>query len=138
MNCKTSSRLGLSLTFVAMFTALFIAGCGSGEPATYEVRGTVEWKGEPVTDGYVNFFPDGGQPVKADAGKIANGAFVFRSTAGPKTVEIWANREKPGQTSKVMGMREKEQYIPAKYNSQSTLKAEVTPAGPNQFTFKLD
>ena len=134
MNRKISTRLGLSLAFALMFTV----GCGPREPATYEVRGTVAWKGQPVPDGYVNFSPEGGQSVKVDAGKITDGAFVFRSTAGPKTVEIWANREKPGQTNKVMGMREKEQYIPAKYNSQSTLKADVTPEGPNQFTFTLE
>src|SRR5437762_8595277 len=111
MNRKSSSRFGLSFAFAA----IFIAGCGPREPATYEVRGTVAWKGQPLPDGYVIFSPSDGQSLKDDAGKITAGAFVFRSTAGPKTVEIWANREKPGQTNKVMGMREKEQYIPAKY-----------------------
>jgi hypothetical protein len=134
MNRTMATRLGWLFAFLAMSTA----GCGPREPATYEVRGTVAWKGQPVPDGYVNFLPGDGQSVKVDAGKIEGGAFVFRSTAGPKTVEIWANREKPGQTNKVMGLREKEQYIPAKYNSQTTLKADVTPEGPNQFTFKLE
>ena len=134
MNCKVSSQLGLTFAIVAIIAA----GCGPREPATYEVRGTVEWKGQPLPEGYVNFAPGEGQSLKVDAGQITGGAFVFRSTAGAKTVEIWANREKAGQTNKVMGMREKEQYIPAKYNSQSTLKANVTPEGPNEFTFKLE
>lgn len=113
-----------------------VAGC-SNEPPTYPVKGTVTWQGQPLPDGHVVFKPDG-QNIRPDADKITNGEFAFRATQGAKRVEIWANREKPGQEkNKVMGLREKEQYIPKRYNSETTLKIEVKTTGENQYEFVL-
>ena len=36
-----------------------------------------------------------------------------------------------------MGVKKRQAYIPATYNSESTLTAEVAPGGKNQFTFDL-
>ncbi len=109
------------------------AGCSNG---TYEVSGTVTWQGKPLPSGHIVFSDPHGQSTPA-AGKVADGKFSLRTVPGKKRVEISANREKAGQTNKVMGMREQEQYLPAKYNAQSLLTAEVKSDGPNLFTFEL-
>ena len=112
------------------------AGCGPSGPPTYPVTGTVTWKKAPLPDGHIIFYAEDNQTRPA-AEKIKDGKFEFRATAGKKRVEILANREKPGQTNVVMGMREKEQYIPAKYNSATTLSVEVKSDGTNHFEFPL-
>ena len=56
-------------------------------------------------------------------------------TEGPKRVEITATRESP--TPAADGLPNYVSYIPAAYNSQSTLTAEVKPGGDNTFTFDL-
>lgn len=122
--------------FAPLTLLLLLAGC-SNEPATYPVKGTVMWQGQPLLDGHVVLNPDGPESIRPDAGKIEKGEFAFRATAGKKRVEIWANREKPGQVNKVMGLREKEQFIPRRYNTESILKIEVSPRDENKYEFVL-
>ncbi len=118
------------------WVVLALAGCSQTGLITYQVSGTVTWKEDPLPDGYIVFEAKDGK-AHAAAGKITNGEFSFRSTAGPKIVRIMANREKPGQTNKVMGLREKEQYLPEKYNVNTELQIKVTADGDNRFTFDL-
>lgn len=126
----------MSRNLLPLAVLLILAGC-SNEPRTYPVKGTVTWQGAPLPDGHVVLNPDG-QNIRPDAGPIVNGTFDFRATEGAKRVEIWANREKPGQEkNKVMGLREKEQYIPKRYNSETTLRLEVKSSGENQYEFVL-
>ena len=114
-----------------------LAGCGAPSgPVTYPISGAVTWKKAPLAEGDIVLLDESGAAHPA-AGKIKNGAFEFRSTPGKRRVEIQANREKPGQENVVMGMRDKEQYIPAQYNSKSTLSIEVKSDGQNKFNFEL-
>ena len=69
------------------------------------------------------------------AGQIVNGKFECRVSDGQKRVEITATRESP--TPAPDGLPNFVSYIPAAYNSQSTLTAEVKPDGENTFTFDL-
>lgn len=48
-----------------------------------------------------------------------------------------AMKVKPGGARDAFGAPAPEDYLPARYNTQSTLHAEVTPTGPNQFDFAL-
>ncbi len=125
-------RQGVRFLIPALALA-FAAGCGNG---ALEVTGSVTWQGKPLPEGHIVFLAQDGQTTPA-AGKVSDGQFSFRSTPGKKRVEISANREKPGQTNKVMGMREREQYLPPKYNANSILTAEVKTDGANLFTFDL-
>ena len=36
-----------------------------------------------------------------------------------------------------MGLQPREQYVPARYNSETTLTSEVTADGENAFTYDL-
>lgn len=111
-------------------------GCGGGV-ARYDVSGTVTYDGQPVERGEISLVPD--DPAQApEGGTIESGRFRLQATAGPKTVQIRGSRPLPPerQDNPQMGLLY-EDYIPARYNRESTLKAEVAPRGPNVFTFEL-
>jgi len=111
------------------------SGCGPSGPKTYPVSGTVTFKGEKIPKGHIVFSPIDGSTAP-NAGEIVNGRFDLRATAGKKRVEILADRE-VGKMDPVMHTIPRQAYIPAKYNTQSTLEREVTPEGDNEFVFDL-
>jgi hypothetical protein len=74
--------------------------------------------------------------LAADAGKISGGQFTFLAKPGKKRAEIRAVRE-VGEVIREMGVKARQSYIPAKYNAETTLTAEVVAGGKNQFTFEL-
>jgi hypothetical protein len=118
-----------------LITPFVLGGCGQSGPRTYEGSGTVTFDGQPLPEGDI-LFHAAGNDVASDAGKIQNGQFKFRAKAGPKRVEILAAREVPGSMNPVMGPL-RENYIPAQYNTATTLTADVKEKGPNQFDYPL-
>ncbi|MEN6492877.1 MAG: hypothetical protein ABFD16_01180 [Thermoguttaceae bacterium] len=118
---------------------LLLSGCDSRGPQTYTVSGSVTFDGTSVADGQIVFRDEAGQ-IPTAAGPIAAGQFSFSSQAGPKRVEITAMRDIPGKMDRANpgeSVPAREMYIPAVYNTKSTLTAEVSPSGKNQFTFEL-
>jgi hypothetical protein len=108
-------------------------GCGGGGPKEYPVTGTVTFDGQPVEQGEIIFFPsDMGKPY---ASAIVSGKFECRVPVGEHRVEITATRESPTPASD--GLPNYESYIPAEYNTESTLTASVADGGDNTFTFEL-
>jgi predicted small lipoprotein YifL len=121
--------------WVAALVMAVLAGCGPSGPTTYPVSGTVAFDGKPVPEGDILFAPAEGSAVP-DSGNIQDGAFSFRAKPGRKRVEIEANRES-GPVDPTMGMAPRQSYIPDRYNTQTTLTAEVKPDGENRFSFDL-
>jgi hypothetical protein len=122
-----------SLAHIALLMALFMTlGCSS--PETVEVSGTVTWEGAPIPHGDIVFF-SADPHIPAVAGKIVDGAYAFQSKPGEKRVEIQSYRLSGKKTpaGKPIG----EMYIPERYNVNSTLTANVTLDGGNQFEFNL-
>lgn len=115
---------------------LFLTGCGgaSNAPTSVKVEGTVTFDGEPLSQGSIVFDPADGKGGSS-AGGIENGKFQFDSQLGQKKVLISASRV----TSKKDQYDEPitESYIPANYNSQTTLTADVKTGGENKFEFVL-
>jgi hypothetical protein len=111
------------------------AGCRHSGATTFPISGAVTYNGKPLPDGSIVLMPESG-PNAADAGAIHDGRFTFSAHAGKKKVEIRATRE-VGPVIRSMGARDKQSYIPAQYNSQTALKAEVVPDGSNHFVFDL-
>jgi len=119
-------------------TAL-LAGCGPGAPVPVPVHGKVTLDGTPLAEGQIAFITPGQVPEFIE---IRGGTFEGRAKWGPRRVEIAAYRpyQIPADIPKSMhGMMEggKENYLPDRYHSNSTLTAEVSPDGPNEFNFEL-
>jgi hypothetical protein len=101
------------------------------------VTGTVTWNGKPLPQGHITFEHEGGA-LAPDAGTIKDGMFEVMVKPGNKLVRINASRERPGaKFDPAMGAVPREAYIPARYNAETTLRATVTPEGPNTFTYTL-
>lgn len=127
-----SFRLLLFLSF-----GVILSGCTPDGPKTYPVSGTVTWEGAPLPDGHIVFASAGNDQTPA-AGQIVNGQYTLQAQAGPKLVQIQANREKRGAAvDPAMGAAAPEQYIPAHYNTKTKLNADVQADGQNRFDFQL-
>jgi hypothetical protein len=114
---------------------VLLVGCGPSGPKTYPISGTVSWNGQPVPKGHIVFASADGS-MAPDAGAILDGRFAFRAKAGHKRVEVYADRES-GPPDPVMHIAPRESYIPAEYNAQTTLTAEVVAGADNEFNFDL-
>lgn len=112
---------------------LCLLGCNRG-PTKYPVTGSVSWQGEPIANGDIIFYPEDASRLP-EAGKILNGRYEMKVTAGRKTVQLFASRLKLVE-NKAMGTGEREQIFPADYNAKSKLTVEIT-AGTNQANFHL-
>ena len=122
-------RIVFALTIPA--GAMFVAGCGGGTeggPRLYIVSGTVSFTGEPMKEADLLIRTVDG---KHSAGaKVTDGKFQLRAPAGSAIVEITALRDIPGQFQEENpGERVpvKEQFVPSKYNKESTLTMEIKP-----------
>jgi len=129
----------LSLYAVIVFS---IAGCGSSGDTVvlYPVTGVVLLDGEPLPEGDIIFLPADGKG-RSEGGSIKEGHFELKMIEGAKRVEVRASRDtgkladsgiEPGKKVPI-----RKDYIPAKYNDKSELKAEVTAGGENMFSFEL-
>jgi hypothetical protein len=127
-----ASQRHAGVIFLAII--LLAAGC-SGGPRKYPVSGTVTLDGKSLEEGDVYFMPLDPN-IAAEAGHIQAGQFRFEAREGTMRVEIRASREMPGKRSP-MGNIRKEEYIPSRYNRESTLEAEVRSSGENVYTFDL-
>jgi hypothetical protein len=147
--------LAIAICSVALITT---GGCNSGPP-TGDVSGTVTMDGQPVTNAIVTFVPqNGGQNAIGktdDSGKYE----LYRrgdrgALLGPHTVVITTVQEPSGPVEEISSDSDEylkqatggnrsdydraivKEPIPARYNKQSTLNAEVVK-GQNTFDFAL-
>ncbi|MCA9013916.1 MAG: hypothetical protein KDA77_01170 [Planctomycetaceae bacterium] len=131
------------LSFAMVFCSICVlAGCGAKTdgPKLVTVSGKITLNGEPLPGGDIIFRPADGQG-HAYAGKITDGTYTLDTEAGKKRVEIKSMREVPGKTTEdnpgeVVNVRE--QIVPTKYNSESTLEITVTEEGSGSTDFPLE
>lgn len=121
--------------FLVGFLGLVIAmGCGSSQPRTVPVSGTVKVDGQPLADGFMYFRTiETGALERFD---IKGGQFQGRAQLGPRRVEICANRPRMMIIDNVP-VEVQENIIHPSFNVASTLTAQVTSEGPNCFTFEV-
>ncbi len=104
---------------------------------TYPVSGSVTLDGAPLAEGKIRFLT--AETGALDVLDIQGGKFEGQAKAGNRRVEISAFRE--GEPMAPFPGAEPEptrvDYIPARYNTESELTANVTPEGPNQFDYEL-
>jgi hypothetical protein len=125
-----------------MLLAVVLAvGCDSG-PKRVDVRGKVTFDGKPVPEGEIRFIPVGPNAGPAAGGSIVQGKYEVGGkggvSVGKNRVEITAYRVPAGvKPDPNVPFVPKEQYLPEKYNTQSTLEFAV-PGGPGPLTKDFD
>jgi len=125
------------LVVVSGFIALTMgAGCA---PRGATVSGKVTLDGAPLDDANISFVPKADAQKQAGWATIAGGQYSIPETSGLGTgefrVEIRALRA-TGEKSSDPTMIPSKEIIPAKYNTQSQLTAEIKP-GENVKDFEL-
>ncbi|SFI37695.1 hypothetical protein [Planctomicrobium piriforme] len=123
---------------------LCLAGCGKAEDGyqRYTVSGTVNLDGKPLETGEIVFYPRKEGPVVSGA-PIQNGKFSL-----PESTGLTAGGYRVAIKSEVVegGGSAEDQFenppsvrslIPAKYNTETTLTAEVMHGPQNVLNFDL-
>ena len=141
LGCRVTCWCDLRHKLVCvLFLALVVGfiGCGPAGPRKYPVRGTVTFDGQPLEEGHIIFTPED-PSLSPEAGDIVQGEYRLQAHGGMQKVKVSASKEVPGTEGQgFRGLPLIEEYIPAKYNSATTLSAEVTPSGDNRFDFQLE
>ena len=116
-----------------------LAGCGGGDsgPELADVTGKVTLGGQPLANATVTFIPSGGDGTTASGTTGAEGDYELDYSLSKKgcqpgsyTVRITtAVEDDDGNLS--------EEKVPAKYNAETELKAEVK-SGSNTVDFALE
>jgi len=118
-----------------LLASVLLIGC-SHQPPLYEVTGSVTFDGQPIPEGDLLFITPAGTRGP-DPAKLAGGKYELKTTAGKKRVEISASKIRPGGARGAGGEPVAEEYVPARYNIQSELTADVQAKGKNTFDFEL-
>jgi hypothetical protein len=130
-----SRKTHFRVSAVLLVLSTIAAGC-SHEARRYPLSGRVTLDGEAVTSGDILLVPVAGDRGP-DAGTIKDGKYDLLATEGKKRVEISASKIRPGGARGAGGEPVAEEYIPARYNVESKLTAEVQPRKENRFDFSL-
>lgn len=144
-------RLSFHHVLVIFAVALLLCGCGSGRDphGRQAISGAVNFKGQPLDPGTIQFIAsETGKDASAGA-LIREGRYQIPREQGlpPGTYRVVitspeANKTDgpimppghPGVKMPPLGT----ERIPAKYNRETTLTAEVTDGGANSFDFNLE
>ncbi|PQO39141.1 hypothetical protein C5Y96_04570 [Blastopirellula marina] len=122
----TSSR---SLMCSALLVIVALVGCnGDGK---LSIDGTATWNGQPIQKGYIELQPVGdGHFASAE---IVDGKFRLQTTPGKRLVKVTAEK-KIGETPPTDRIPEAKpimfQFVPPKFNSESTLEMDITASNP--------
>ena len=127
---------------VAVF-AMCLVGCGENDGRA-TVRGTVTFANEPVERGTISLIPAQDTKGPTAGANIAMGKYTIAEN-GPvpgtykMVIEAYRETGKMIQTEalgEIVEVEETEQYIPAKYNTNTELLIEID-AGRNDHDFAL-
>ena len=122
-----------------------VCGCADSGPKRCAVSGIVTWKGKPLDQGVITFLAEdsalgsgGGDMIKdgrynipAKQGLLPGRYKVIISSADPRD-------KAPDPDSPPGYLPVAKDRIALKYNTKTTLTAEVTPQGQNRFDFDVD
>ena len=131
----------MGLVIGGVLALLCLVGCSEAE--SFEraaVDGTVTWNDAPLESGTIRFVPRRQTRGPVVFAPIIDGAFQLPVEAGPvpgrHTVEVTAMRRQPRESPHAQPMETAEQFIPARYNVDTVLEADIE-AGTNTLKFEL-
>jgi hypothetical protein len=116
-------------------------GCSGGDGGRERVRGHVKFKGQPLDQGTIQFWPES-EGANFEGTDIKDGAYEIPATKGllpgKYRVRIFSGdpREKEEAAPGESGPPAKER-IPARFNADSAEVREVKKGGPNEFDFDI-
>jgi hypothetical protein len=139
-------RVGDANRCLAVLLMAALCGCGEANPlGRRAISGTVTFQGQLLDYGAIRFEPTGGEnPVEAGA-VITQGKYQIAEAQGlpPGSYKVWITaqetgpelpaEEAPGETPRMVV----KDRIPAQYNVQTTLVAEVPATGNAELNFDL-
>ncbi len=141
---RRPSRRVLALGSLLCFSALI--GCGGPATDRVPVAGEVTIDGQPLDRGSIEFHPDGEEGT-VTGGVIREGTFEIPATQGAKpgkySVRIFASSggveaepdEPPGPEAEGQVAEER---IPAKYNTETELSADIGEQGAVDLRFEVN
>ena len=158
---KQGSRLSRWYRGGAMLALLIAAGCGRNDDLPRQpVSGTVSFDGQPLSEAWIEFRPEGEGGVTMAGAKIDGGTYSVPLADGliPGKYRVAISKPelnsepsplielKPARkgATKKQGIdpdpyapRFPKELIPARYNTKSDLIKEVKADQPNDFSFEL-
>ncbi|MGL6193763.1 MAG: hypothetical protein ACRC2T_02965 [Thermoguttaceae bacterium] len=131
-------RFIYKISFVFCFLLILFTGCK--RDGLIPVSGNVTLDGVPIKNGTISFLPSGLTGNSA-AAEIVDGKYSTRVSGGemfvrfsslrePTPEEIQERKDNPMFERSMSPVDGKIEAIPAKFNSQSTMKTNIT--GPNK------
>jgi hypothetical protein len=140
MNHFRTSRGLLGICLVAG-----LAGCAGGPAKPCAVSGVVKWQGKPLDHGAITFLAEDPALGSGGGAMITDGKYSIPAKLGllPGRYKVMVTSVDPkDQTPDPDALPG---YLPVpkdrvqpKYNTQTTLTAEVKAGGPNTFNFEVD
>ena len=120
---------------LTLTVAVAIVGCGPKGPVMVPVTGTVTLDDKPMDEGVIYFktIIEG----SVDEMAIKDGKFQGQVQVGDRRVEVCKYGLGPPIMMGNAEIPNKIETLPFRYNVESELKASVTEAGPNNFTFAV-
>lgn len=122
---------------------LALLGCRDEFADRHEITGNVTYKGKPLSQGNIQFIPEGVPGAATGVANVDNGKYEIPKRGGlkPGTYKVVISsaagtKVKEGEAPGESGPPPKE-LIPPEYNVNTKQKVEVKPAGPNQFDFTI-
>ncbi|HUY90205.1 MAG TPA: carboxypeptidase-like regulatory domain-containing protein [Pirellulales bacterium] len=116
-----------------------LGGCGArGKAKTYPLAGTVTFKGQPLANAVVTFFPASGRPTAGITNSAGEFTLPTGAAAGPYHVTV-AEPSPEAKPDDYSLPPETPPRFPAKYTdpNRSGLDFEVKPDAENKFAIEL-
>ena len=130
--------------FCSIVVLVLVAGCAGEETdGRLSLSGSVTFQGQPLEQGSIELVAEDGS--QQPGAPITDGEFTIPAPQGLKPgtfiVRIFSTEEPEDDEPQAPGPESAEplgkERIPARFNVESELTAEVTEGGKNRFTFDL-
>jgi hypothetical protein len=130
-----------SLTF-ALAICFALVGCGEGDPPLVPVSGFVTLDGKPLKDATVEFLPESGWGSMGKTDDIGHYELLYRvrkngAIIGQHKVRISTKIEEDSDSADPVVQKGRKESVPARYNTATTLEANVEPGESVELNFDL-